>query len=201
MPRVYRKTKSTRGKDYSCAKCGKKIEPGTDYYEFTKRFQSPNRRHVDCGYPKPSDLSSRKTAIIEDAIQALSLGDHVPEADDWGAFVEAIVADLSSVADEAESVGDEYESSADSMPDSLQQGYQAEAMRDVATRLRDWADELREFGPDSDEPDMPDQTDEDMDEDAEQEWQEACNVAIDDWADEVRGKAEDMLGDMPEYEG
>lgn len=196
MPRVHQKVKSKRGKDYTCRVCSKIIEPGQPYYVFEKRYGGPNRRHVSCGYPRPSELSGRKTALIDDAIL-----DFNPDACE---SVEDLQAELQAVAEVAREVGQEYEASADNMPESLQYGYQAEAMREVAQELESWADNLEDFEPDEEEPD------EDaisgltgVDWDDPESVSEALEEAKRDWLDQVRDQARSKLEDepVPEYQG
>ena len=63
MARVHTRTKSTRGKrDFICSGCREKIEPGEEFCTWQLRFGGPRYRHVKCGYPKPTELSMRKTA-------------------------------------------------------------------------------------------------------------------------------------------
>ena len=201
MPRVHTRTKSQRGRTYSCRACGKAIEPGQEFYTWKKRFQGSSYQHVECGYPRPSMLSNRKTAVVEDAIQ-----DAEKEISAWQPSLDNdlehdgdysdVSAALESVADSAEEVADEYESSADNMPESLQYGSQAEAMREVAEELRSWADELRSFDPSADL-DLPEREDEMSDE----EYDAARNDALELWADDVRSQASDAMSDLPEYQG
>lgn len=216
MPRVHKRTKSTRGKyEYRCRGCGQKIEPGQDFYQWEKRYGGPQRRHVACGYPRPSELSGRKTAVVEDAIQDAQgeLGkvtaalpvewdiDSDGTEFDLTDVVEEIRGLLEPVADEAESVGDEYESSADNMPESLQYGSQAEAMRDVADRLREWAEDLRSWEPSENEhADLPDadKESEDWDEEA---WLSDANDAVENAVSALTDEASTALDDLPEYEG
>jgi hypothetical protein len=201
MPRVYTKTARKSKYQRTCTGCGQPVAPGHTYYTWEKRYGGPRYRHTACGYPRPSELSGRKTAIVEDAIQdaGTAIGQWTPEL---GAYAtDDLLSVLEQVADQAEEVGDEYEGSADNMPESLQYGTQAEAMREVAQELRDWAEELRSWQPDEEEPDLPDRSDYTDDEDGAGEYQEAVDQAISDWADQVRDSATDKLADLPEYQG
>lgn len=212
MPRVYRKTKSTRGKyTYTCTGCRQTVEPGQEYYEWEKRTGGPKRRHVACGPPRPTELSNRKTAAVEEAVQDVSLSevayevtlDELRDADgtiDLEEVASQISDLLSPVADSADEVADEYESGADNMPDSLQDSPTAEAMRDVAERLREWAEELRDFEPSSSEAEVPERDEDDEDQDDEA-WVAAAQDAVDTLISEMVSDAEDKMGDLPEYEG
>jgi hypothetical protein len=210
MPRVHTRTRTQKGKyTYVCRACGKEVTPGQRFYTWKKRVGGSQYRHVACGYPRPSQLSGRKTAVIEDAIQdaenTISGWSHdIDVENESPSFDYQDVKDaLDTVADEAESVAGEYESSADNMPENLQSGYQAEAMRDVAERLNDWASELRDWNPSSDEPDIPERP-EPEGEEYEHKWEAYCadyDTAVEDWMEMVRSEATDAMSDMPEYEG
>jgi len=174
--------------------CSEPIVPGQEFYTWKKRYGGTSYIHTMHGYPRPSMLSNRKTAVIEDAIQ-----DFPGSVED----VEAIKDALQSIADTARDVGSEYEESADNMPESLQQGYQAEAMREVAQELETWADELESWEPDNEEPD------EDAARDALEEDEHGDADAVDaklndlrqEWLDEELSNAQDKLGELPEYQG
>jgi|SRR5215471_20303901 len=195
MPQVHKRTKSTRGKQaFICSACREEIKPGETFYTWQKRYGGPQYRHVKCGYPRPSQLSNRKTAQVEDAIQDAhdTIGgltvELTTEGTYEGSLIEDITGSLEAVADEAESVADEYESSADNMPEALQYGSQAEAMREVADELRTWADELRSWTPSEDEPDIQGNAIEQQD-------------ALDTWANDMKTEATDQMADLPEYQG
>lgn len=218
MPRVYRKTARASKSTRTCRGCGAPIEAGQEFYLWAKRFGGKQYCHVACGPVKQSWLSNRKTAVIYDMISDANIGSWDPGtlsdfiAVPYGSPVEetgdtievetdSLTTELESIADEAESVGDEYESSADNMPESLQYGYQAEAMRDVAERLRDWAQELRDasFENQLDLPEAP-EADEGEEPDWNAWWEEA-EQAFQDKVGELISTAEDLLGEVPEYEG
>lgn len=212
MARVTRHTKSNRGRTYHCiGPCkldSSEIVAGQEYYEWSPR-SGVRRKHVECGYPRPSQLSSRKTAVVEDAIMdaAEAIGSWEPGGElELPAGGDATYSDtdcdglksiLQEVASQAEDVGSEYEQSADNMPESLQYGTQAEAMRDVAGELESWASELTDWDPpDLDLPNRSD--DESFAQDG--DYQEACLEAIDAWKDEARSSAQDAMDDLPEYQ-
>lgn len=240
MPRVHTTTKSTRGRTYACIKCGKDITPGQTFYWWEKRFGGTYRQHTACGYPRPSQLSNRKTAQIEDVLQDLdltSISYQLPDgfepqeegnAIDIDQVVEQITEALSDVASTARDVGQEYEASADNMPESLQQGYQAEAMRDVAQRLEEWADQLEDpCSSGSTAVDLPDPGDHTEDcptckGSGRLEWKggrqchtcqgtgsvpsrdgyrQAAQEAIDEAVQALVDEAQGLVDEMPEYEG
>jgi len=205
MPRVTTATKSDRPtkRPYICTGCRQAIEPGQTYYTWKRRYQGSSYRHVACGRPMPSELSSRKTAQIEDEIinaeKALSaISVEVPaerpedDSEDMGWVVEEARSILEQVASSARDVGAEYQESADNMPESLQYGYQAEAMREVAEELESWADDLESWDPSAlTEVDLS--TIEDWDTDAESAYSEVLEAILD--------EARSAMEDMPEYQG
>jgi hypothetical protein len=191
MPRVTTHTKSNRGKrTYTCRGCGKAIQPGEQYRMWEKRVGGLQFMHVACGYPKPSMLSNRKTAVVEDAIEDATdtISKWTPSLDELG--YDDVKGALEQVADEAEAVGQEYSEGADNMPENLQYGTQAEAMREVGQELESWAEELRSWEPNEEEPDLND----DMDD-------EEREAALEQWANDLRDDATDKMSDLPEYQG
>lgn len=159
MARVVMKTKNSGGKHvYTCSGCGEPVTAGTKYYTWARRFGRTGVRyyqHATCGYPRPTQLSSRKTAVVDEAITDANLAQHAPELPYEDAVAggtldvpyDDLQAALASVAEEARTVGEEYTSGADNMPDSLQYGQQAEAMRAVGDELESWADNLDNWDP------------------------------------------------------
>jgi hypothetical protein len=73
-------------------------------------------------------------------------------------------------------------------------------MREIAQELESWADDLESFEPNSNEPEWPERESLSDPED-DDEYRDAIETALSDWADEVRSDAEDKLGDMPTYNG
>ena len=205
MPRVHTRTKSTRGRpEFPCRACSEPIKPGEQFYTWKKRYGGTSYMHTSHGFPKPSMLSNRKTAVIEDMTQ-----DFPQQVES----VEEISDALSAIAETARDVGSEYEESADNMPESLQQGYQAEAMREVAQELESWADELESWEPENEEPTEDEARDELQDElEAEADYEEGDEPSEDDiqtrlsekrdeWLSTELDNAQDKLGEMPEYQG
>jgi len=207
MPRVTQHTASNRGRTYRCTGCGEEITEGQRYYMWVRRIgpKSGYRRHVECGYPRPSELSGAKTAVIDDEVQSyttpeleplnyLEAGTHPEYLElDVGAFEDAV----SAIADTADGVADEYESGADNMPDSLQDSPTAEAMRDVAERLRTYVEELRDKAGESLTVDLPEWED-GADQD---EWAQQAQEAIEEAWGERDSEVTDLMGDVPMYEG
>jgi len=207
MPRVHTATRkrAVLKRPMTCRHCHEEIAVGQSYFTWQRRYGGPQYLHTTCRRPRPTELSDRKTAQIEEAVLDVEWPNatfdmpsdgSMPEAEAEG-YIDSLRDALSPVADAASEVGQEYESSADNMPESLQYGSQAEAMRDVASRLEDWASELQSWEPGSTEPDWPEREDEESDEDFAGRVQDAW----DSWADDARSEAESALDDIPEYEG
>lgn len=214
MPRVYTKTAKASKKDRSCTGCREQVEPGQRFYSWTRRFGRTGReyfRHVGCGYPRPTELSSRKTAQIEEAI-----ADARPTLDgfvdveglaiewtpDEAMSVEVDYSELSSVLDDiagvANEVAAEYTESHDNLPENFQQGSTGQAMEDVASELEDWASSMDGWSPSA-------ETTVDID-------PIGPNETVDEWLDRAKGKvaealealqaeAGELLDGMPEYQG
>lgn len=197
MPRVYTKTKSDRGfKVYVCSGCNKPVEPGQQYYTWSRRFGGRGKgvdyyRHVSCGYPRPTQLSSAKTAVVEEAVQDVQkeMGEFHGGMNE---LVGGIAGMLSSVAETAREVAEEYRDGVNNMPDSLQYSPTADAMNSTADELESWADNLDSWEYDQAEFEWdPDPEDEDADRES----------AEDEWRESVRSSADDILSEMPYYQG
>lgn len=210
MPRVHMIQKARASKkSRRCTGCGKDIEPGQSFYTWKRRFGRSGMhyfKHTACGRPKPTELSSRKTAVIEEAIQSAEneLSNWSFEADLDDGTVETVEIDyadvtaiLEGVAGTARDVASEYQDSYDNLPENFQQGPSGEAMQDVAERLESWADELESFEPSNATVEIAGRED-GQDED---EWLEAAESEVEEAAESIRSEAQDLLAEMPEYEG
>lgn len=175
MPRAFLKTKIRAGREYKCEKCGKVIEPGTKYYTWKFNFGAQHIQCTDHGAPRPSQLTNSKMGEVWDAQADFDLGDATC-ADD-------IEASLASVAEAARSVSEQYGEAADNIESSFPSGNPtSEACRTASDDLESWADELERWQPEDD--------DEPEDEDEKEEWLEA-----------MRGSAQDLVDNAPEYQG
>jgi hypothetical protein len=216
MPRVYTKTKSKRGKTYNCSGCGEPIKPGQSYYTWSRRFGYGRGvsyyRHTKCGFPRPTQLSSRKTAQIEEAVLDANqaIGSWSPTlkfepGDDPVAEVTVeiehdygdVSAALEEVSGVARDVGQEYEDGADNMPEQLAYSPVAEAMREAKEACDDYADELERWQPDREEPEIPER----IEHETSGEFEVRLQDALDSWAEEVRDSAQEALSEIPEYQG
>lgn len=208
MPRVTQHTASGRGATYTCTGCREPITKGQRYYRWVRRIgpKAGYRRHVACGPPRPTELTSRKTAQVDEAVGDFS----APEVDfspldEWNleGAPDSVELDtspwedaVSEIADVAESVADEYEDGVSNMPDSLQDSPVAEASQDVADRLREWAESLREESSTEITVDLPER--EGMTDD---EWRQAAEEAIQSAWDDHGSELDSLMSDVPGYEG
>jgi hypothetical protein len=112
MPRVYTyktraRTKHSEDGFYHCSKCGNDILPGQSRYEWSFRYGGTYRRHVDCGYPKQSELTQSKMGQVYAATEALEdfmLGEFT---------VDDLQEALNQAAEEVRQVASEYEEAAE----------------------------------------------------------------------------------------
>jgi hypothetical protein len=216
VPRVTTHTARASKYERRCRRCGQPMEPGQRYYFWSRRVSPENYQHVDCGFPRPTQLSSRKTAVVEEAIH-----DAQTEMGNWspGSFDEVyaelfsngvvpspetmeldtsdLLAALEAVADAAGEVAAEYEEGADNMPDSLQSSPTAEAMRAVAEELESWQDELRSWEADNTQVELPEPANFETPKD----WHDASEQMWDEAVEEARQSAMDAMDNMPEYQG
>lgn len=168
MPRVFSKTKSTRGKQYTCVKCAKPIVAGERYHEWSFRFGGDRRQHAACGYPKQSQLTQSKMSSVYAAIESAE------ESINSATTVEDVKSALDTCAEEVRQVADEYREAAEAMG-AAGEGSISEERADA---LNDFADELENV-------DLPEElTDEDADEHGEfnsdpvEDAREAANDAL-----------------------
>lgn len=210
MPRVTTKMRNRGGtKTYLCTGCGQPVEPGQKYYEWSRRFGmsgSTYRRHVKCGYPRPTELSSAKTAVVQEAIEVAtdqinSWSVELTGIEDPDESISLEVGDIESALGDAASAAheaaEEYEQGADAMPEALSYSPTAEAMREVAEELRGWATDVEQWSADIGEVELPDRDDGETDE----EWQARCSEEVDDAVSAIRDSAIDAMSDLPSYGG
>lgn len=217
MPRVHTKTKSARGKTYKCQTCHEDIVEGESFYEWSRRFGRSGqtyRQHAKCGRPRPTQLSSRKTAVLEEAIDAADFSSFSPELDlesllTEGGEVEVDISDLETIleeiADVAREIGQEYQDGHDNMPEGLQQGEVGMAMEEIAQELESWADDLVSNA-DLETSFMYESfTYDDQSEISEEEQEEGWRSDVEDeWSQFIDGlttAAQDAIQDYPEYQG
>lgn len=205
MPRVHSVVARAAKRPRSCARCGKEIEVGQAVYRWRRKLSRGGItffQHQTCGRPRPSQLYSRKTAQIEDAIQDadFSFSEELSPASMPGESHEIdtahVMGILEEIADVAEEVGGEYEEGADAMPEALLYGSQAEAMRDVAQRLQEWAAELRNM-----DFDTTVELRELIEGEALDDWRVNAQIVLDEAIQRIADEAQEATNDMPEYEG
>jgi len=193
------------------------IRKGDRYFTWARKFGRSGVvyfRHVECGRPRMSELSSRKTVLIDEAVSD-AVWDFSPQVDEDGSYdgdVSDLTSTLEEIASVAREVGEEYQDSFDNMPENLQQGETGQALEQVAQELDSWADELESWEPQAEyeQPERPDESDftdgeDNFDEDAYkkamEDWHSQCQDELDIWASDVLQEAQDACSDHPEYEG
>lgn len=109
MPRVYIYTTRKRrdGSNYTCSKCHKDILQGQKRYEWSFRYGGTYRRHVDCGYPRQSELTQSKMAEVYSATEDLE--DQL-QGNDW--VLEDAENYVQEAAEAIREVANEYEEAA-----------------------------------------------------------------------------------------
>lgn len=219
MPRVHTRTankaavkvrRCTAGGACKFADEGGTIQPGQRFYTWTRRFGRSGQtyyRHVDCGRPRPTELSGRKTAQIEEAAMDTSSAisswaPELPAEFEPGDSLDIETGDLTSalaeLASVAESVADEYEESYNALPENFQAGPTGEAMETVAEELRDWASERESWEP-SEETSV--EVEERQDDESVEDWRQRIQDAWDSAVETLRSEAEGQAEGWPEYEG
>lgn len=179
MPRAFLKTKNRGGhKTYKCSVCKEEIAPGDQYYTWKFNRGSRYFQHATHGHPRRSQLTQSKMGEVWDAVDAFD----VSQAEQPEPIFEA----LQAVADVAESVASEYNDAADSIESSFPSGNPtSEACRATAEALESWASDLTSWQPDYDS------------------WREAKEAfdTKEDWIEDLRQQAQDVVDDQPEYQG
>lgn len=132
MPRVATKTKSNRGKPYTCIGCRKPIVAGEEYSEWSFFRSSPSRKHTACGRPRQSELTQSKLSSVYAAMEdaEVSIASATEKED--------IASALESVAQAARDVAEEYQEAMDAMG-AAGEGGSNEERKDA---LEEFADEL-----------------------------------------------------------
>lgn len=130
MPRVTEKTKNRAGKDYTCGRCGKKIEPGERYLSWSFRYGGKHFRCME-HRPRPSELTQSKMSSVYGAVESAEDELHNTEFSELPSLVE-------QVQEVAQEVADEYREAAEPFGG---EGENAER----ADELEGWADELSSF--------------------------------------------------------
>lgn len=137
MPKVTLKTKSARGKTYTCTKCHEPILPGTKYYVWSFRYGGDRFQHEGCGFPRRGQLTQSKLAALYDALDDFD----VSACDEPSDIAEA----MRSVAETAREIGQEYQDAVDAMNMSgagTENEEKAESLESFADEVESEADEI-----------------------------------------------------------
>jgi len=174
MPRPFLKKKNRGGHHvYTCTVCGEPIKAGEQYWTWKFNHGARYFQHAEHGRPKPSQLTNSKMGELYDAVEAFD-----PSSCE---SVDDIKSALADVAEAARSVGEQYGEAADGIESAWPSGNPtSEACRSTADELDSYASSLESWEPDTDEGDADDK----------EEWLEEC-----------RSAASDLVNDHPEYQG
>lgn len=171
MARINTLTKSNRGKEIKCSKCGKAITAGMKYLKATPYHRADIIRCISCG------LKSWETSG-SDYVQTIG-----SICDDWR---NSGVYDgrAEEIAEELEELKDTQQESLDNMPENLQYGSTGEMLQERIDELDGVIDELNQISWD----------------DFEDEAEEAVKEEIGDWDDEDDTTARENYETKEEWE-
>jgi hypothetical protein len=111
MPKVIEKKKNRGGtKTYTCTKCGKVIEPGQMFREWSFRYGGTYRMHSMCGYPRQSQLTQSR---MSDVYAAIESAEDIAAGEPGTWTKDDIVTALEEAISTAEEIRDEKQSAAD----------------------------------------------------------------------------------------
>jgi hypothetical protein len=170
MPRVYTKTKSTRGKTYSCAKCPEPIKAGQEYHEWKFRYAGTRRQHASHGRPSRGQLTQSKLGQLYDAQDDAETAIH-----DAGS-AEDIAEAVRGVGETAKEVADEYREAVQAMNmegAGTENEERADTLDEYSEKLEGEADDISSEQWEADPPDEgEDEEPVDSDGNTEEEWLE-----------------------------
>ena len=176
MARVHTQTKTRRGKEVKCGRCGAAIEPGEKYHSWSFRYGGAHYR-CELRPPKPSELTQSKMSTVLAAIE--DLDGVLSNLDNTGDFDEAkgeVRAYVETVQESIEEVKGEYEEAAEHFGGggpNQELAEQMEACYDEVEDILSTIDQLEVEEADSEEED----TEEDQDARREQAFQELTDAA------------------------
>jgi hypothetical protein len=160
---------------------------GESYYWWKFRYGG---KHFSKTSPRSSQLCTGRKSEVMAAQEGLS--DSLSDACDGDELTAACEECASTFCD----LGSEYEQGADNMPESLQQGEQAEAMREMARSLEEQADafECLDFydGPKMRDYEWAEDEGDNCEYTTKEEATEAYKTAHDEWLDEKRDEANEV---------
>lgn len=184
---VVKKARQDQGQ---CERCGKPLPAGEGYLWFTVGFRS-TWKHKRClrseCYPRPSERESSKFASVMAAQESFD--------DEVGSLttVDEIEAAVQAVADEVSELRDSYQEALDQWEygnEALQEKY--DHYDNVLYDVEGWSWDGAE---DWDRCDEHWETDPEFDEDGVPKC-EACEQQREDWLEEVRDAARDVVGSI-----
>lgn len=132
MPRVNSARKNRAGKEYTCGRCGRKINPGEKYFFWEPRYGGKKIRCKD-HYPRQSELTTSKMsevyAAIEDVEDTLASQTFAPDSE--GDFTSL----LANVAEVVTNVAEEYREAAEHFGGAGENAERADELESFAYSL------------------------------------------------------------------
>jgi len=184
-----------------CGRCDKEIKVGDPYKWIKPRYGGKKVRCEFCQF-RPSEMTSSKMGIVYDAQE-----DALEEIGKW---CDEDAADLQEIlnrfAETVREVSEEYQESCDNIRDTFSDSPTADECEEKANELDSWASEIESaaselagsFADDFDESDVeidPRERDAGMSE--EDQIEEARSEGVDQWIEDRREQAEDVVQDCP----
>lgn len=208
MPRINHVQKSQ--KERTCGACRKPIAVG-EAYKWAQRYKSPKMyRHEHCAF-RPSDLTTSKMGEVWDAQE--DARENVASAETPDELRDA----LEQLAEVVREIGEQYQESCDNIREHFEDSPTAEECEEKAQGLEDWAGELEGESFDEFEPTEFEREEFSNDDglegealeaakaehEAEQDRLEAEHEAeqeteAENYLDELRGRAEELVDQCPE---
>lgn len=198
LARIYTQKFSGKSKNVStCEGCRQPIEKGQTYRCFKVGFRSryQHNYHAGCEIKDSARESSKLSAVFaarEDAIDNINSAD--VDGTNPSAFVDDLRGFLESAADDWDGVASEYDDASEAMGGDYGAG---SAMAETAASIEEAANQLRDWSPNEEEPDVnhEDHAEDDDERTGIVDDCDECMDAVNDWADEVRSSATDALTD------
>ena len=195
MARVHHVKKARKAsKPRNCESCGESIEAGQAYKHTSPGgFGARKRmRHEDCPNWRPSEVTtSDKLSRLYAAREAVE--DVLEGWDCSGGDASEIREALEAASETAREVGGEYEESASNMDEHFPGSPQVDEINEKAEECETWASTLDDAA--SDIEDWEEDSD-GSDEDEGCDPIDANGQTLNDWADDVRSKADDANGSL-----
>jgi dsDNA-specific endonuclease/ATPase MutS2 len=217
MPRINH-VKKARKDQGTCGRCGKPIKAGDSYRWIKFRHGGKRKRCSDpaCRFRQSDLTQSDKLSRVYEAQETAEENINALDTSDES-FEDDLRNVLEEAANEIREVAGEYEEAAENIREHFSESSTADECEEKAGELESWADELEGFEPgngafDPTDHDLPAEFDEEsvkrdegatdeqhaekVDE-AREEYEEKIRELRSEWADDVIGEAQDVIGSCP----